>query len=38
MQEMSHMVESTRVFEACQKMLKTYHTLASEANKLGSLG
>jgi flagellar basal body rod protein FlgG len=38
MQEMSHMVESTRVFEACQKMLKTYHTLASEANKLGTLG
>jgi len=38
MQEMNHMVESTRIFEACQKMLKTYHTLASEANKLGSLG
>jgi flagellar basal body rod protein FlgG len=38
MQEMSHMVESTRVFEACQKMLKTYHSLAGEANKLGTLG
>lgn len=38
MQEMSQMVESTRVFEACQKMLKTYHSLASEANKLGTLG
>ncbi|ABA88406.1 flagellar basal body rod protein FlgF [Syntrophotalea carbinolica DSM 2380] len=38
MQEMSHMVESTRVFEACQKMLKTYHSIAAEANKLGTLG
>lgn len=38
MQEMSHMVESTRVYEACQKMLKTYHSLAGEANKLGTLG
>lgn len=38
MQEMSQMVESTRIYEACQKMLKTYHSLASEANKLGTLG
>ena len=38
MQEMSHMVESTRVFEACQKMIKTYHSIAGEANKLGTLG
>ena len=38
MQEMSSMVESTRIFEACQKMLKTYHSLAGEANKLGTLG
>lgn len=38
MQEMSQMVESTRIYEACQKMLKTYHSLAAEANKLGTLG
>lgn len=38
MQEMAHMVESTRIYEACQKMIKTYHSLAGEANKLGSLG
>lgn len=38
MQEMSHMVESTRIYEACQKMLKTYHSLAGEANKIGTLG
>jgi len=34
---MSRMVEATRVFEACQKMLKTYHALAEKANQLGTL-
>lgn len=37
MEEMSRMVEATRVFEACQKMLKTYHALAEKANQLGTL-
>ncbi|PLX84477.1 MAG: flagellar basal-body rod protein FlgF [Desulfuromonas sp.] len=35
MQEMGQMVDSMRVFEACQKMLKTYHDLAGKANELG---
>lgn len=38
MQEMGKMIESMRAFEACQKMLKNYNTLAEKAIQLGRVG
>jgi len=35
MQEMGKMMDNMRVFEACQKMLKTYGKLADKANEIG---
>ncbi len=37
MQEMSKMIETVRVFEACQKMLKNYGSLDENAIQLGKL-
>lgn len=37
MQEMSRMMEALRTFEACQKMIKTYNTLATKRNELGTV-
>ena len=38
MQEMGKMIESMRAFEACQKMLKNYNSLAEKAVQLGKVG
>ncbi len=38
LQEMAHMIENLRAFEAYQKVLKTYGNLASRADDLGSVG
>jgi flagellar basal body rod protein FlgG len=38
LQEMARMIEGLRAFEACQKVLKTYGSLASKADELGSVG
>jgi flagellar basal body rod protein FlgG len=37
MQEMSRMMEALRTFESCQKMIKTYNTLAGKRNQLGTV-
>ncbi|MEZ4483716.1 MAG: flagellar basal-body rod protein FlgF [Syntrophotaleaceae bacterium] len=37
MQEMGKMIEANRAFEACQKMIKNYNTLAESAIQLGKL-
>ncbi len=38
LQEMAHMIETLRAFEAYQKVLKTYGNLAAKADELGSVG
>jgi flagellar basal body rod protein FlgG len=38
MEEMGRMMEATRAFEASQKMLKTFDSLAAQADELGSVG
>jgi flagellar basal-body rod protein FlgF len=38
MQEMGKMIETMRAFEACQKMLKNYDTLAEKSIQLGRVG
>jgi len=38
MQEMGKMIETMRAFEACQKMLKNYDTLAEKSIQLGKIG
>ncbi len=38
MQEMGKMIEAMRAFEACQKMLKNYNSLAESAIQLGKIG
>lgn len=38
MQEMSKMIETMRAFEACQKMLKNYNSLAEKSIQLGKIG
>lgn len=38
MEETTRMMEALRAFEACQKMMKTYDTLAAKADEIGSVG
>lgn len=38
MQEMARMMEASRVFEACQKLMKTYADLDGKAVELGIIG
>jgi flagellar basal body rod protein FlgG len=38
MQEMGKMIETMRAFEACQKMLKNYNSLAEKSIQIGKLG
>lgn len=38
MQEMGKMMETMRAFEACQKMLKNYNTLAEKSIQIGRIG
>ncbi len=38
MQEMGKMIETMRAFEACQKMLKNYNSLAEKAIQIGRIG
>ncbi|APG27338.1 hypothetical protein A7E78_05460 [Syntrophotalea acetylenivorans] len=38
MQEMGKMIETMRAFEACQKMLKNYNTLAEKSIQIGKIG
>lgn len=38
MQEMGKMIETMRAFEACQKMLKNYNTLAEKSIQIGRIG
>lgn len=38
LQEMARLIESLRAFEACQKVIKTYGSLNSKADELGSVG
>ncbi|BCR06613.1 flagellar basal-body rod protein FlgF [Desulfuromonas versatilis] len=38
MDETTRMMEALRAFEACQKMIKTYDTLAAKADEIGSVG
>lgn len=38
LQEMADMIDNLRLFESCQRVLKTYGELANKANALGSLG
>ncbi len=38
MQEMGKMIETMRAFEACQKMLKNYNSLAENAIQIGKVG
>ncbi len=38
MQEMGKMIETMRAFEACQKMLQNYNSLAEKAVQLGKIG
>lgn len=38
LQEMTQMIDGLRAFEAYQKVLKTYNTLASKAHELGRIG
>jgi flagellar basal body rod protein FlgG len=38
LQEMARMIEGLRAFEACQKVIKTYGSLNSKADEIGSVG